>query len=163
MYVLGGPGSEASPVKTAANASFIAALAAVFWIVLGIESIVRPEQENYRDGLWMLPFALTAIAFVYVHVLQRNTEMRFEKFTFWFLIAASVLVFSGNVGLLGGWQTLSRLNFPWDALLWMLGLIVFGIGTWRTRVLPRYVGITLVLLEPASILTGLALSPIAAA
>jgi hypothetical protein len=43
----------------------------------------------------------------------------------------------------------------------MLGLIAFGIGTWKTRVLPRYVGITLVLLEPASTLPGLALSPIA--
>ena len=42
-----------------------------------------------------------------------------------------------------------------------MGLIVYGIASWRTRIFPRYVAATLILFEPASILTGVALSPIA--
>lgn len=37
----------------------------------------------------------------------------------------------------------------------------YGIASWRIRVFPRYVAWTLILFEPASILTGVALSPIA--
>jgi hypothetical protein len=67
----------------------------------------------------------------------------------------------GNVGLLSSQLILAAFSFPWGALLWTIGLIAFGVGTWKAKALPRYVGLALILLEPGSILTGLALSPIA--
>ena len=136
-------------------------VAGACWIALGVESIARPRQENYRDLLWLLPFALTAITFYFVHAVQQSPSGSFERIAFYFLMAASAMVFLGDVGVVIHQRILAILGFPWGALLWTLGSAVFGVATWRAGALPRYVGLTLILLEPLSLLTGLALSPIA--
>lgn len=144
----------------ASTGSRIAFSSAVCWIALGIESIVRPQQENYRDLVWMIPFTLTAITFFFVHVVQRSESAVFERVSFYLVISASSLTFLGNVGVLINQPILAALGFPWGAIIWMIGLIFFGIATWKAKMLPAYVGLSLILLEPGSILTGLALSPI---
>jgi hypothetical protein len=156
-----GAGLEDSVARLAVRGSVTAGLAAICWIALGMESILRPQQENYRDAIWMIPFALTAGTFVFVHAVQRSREARFERFSFYVVMTASVLVFLGNVGLLASQPILARFSFPWGALLWTVGLIAFGIATLRAKILPAYTGIVLILLEPASILTALLLAPIA--
>jgi hypothetical protein len=150
-----------SSARLAMRGAVTAAVAAVCWIALGMESILRPQQENYRDALWMVPFALNAITLVFVHALQRSPEARFERLGFYFVMSASVLVFLGNVGLLASQPLLAKFSFPWGALLWTVGLILFGVATWKAKILPAYAGFALILLEPASILTGLLLAPIA--
>ena len=122
---------------------------------------MRPEQENYRDWLWIIPFALTALALYFVHVVQRGAHQNLERAGFYFVMFASALTFLGNIGVSLEQRTLAMFGFPWGAVLWMVGLIGFGVGTWLARVLPRYVALTLILLEPGSIATGLALAPIA--
>lgn len=144
----------------AATGSRLAWWAAVSWFALGVESILRPVQANYRDLIWMLPFTLTALAFIYVHYVQRSDSLA-ERIGFYSVMIASTLVFSGNIGLLTDQPMLSVLAFPWGAVLWAVGLIVFGLGTWKAGKLPKYVALALILLEPGSILTGLVLSPIA--
>jgi FtsH-binding integral membrane protein len=96
-----------------------------------------------------------------LHAVQRSQNHRFETSSFYFLMAASALVFLGNVGVLINQAVLATFGFPWGAILWMLGLGVFGIATLMAKTLPLYVGISIILLEPGSLLTGLALSPIA--
>jgi hypothetical protein len=61
---------------------------------------------------------------------------------------ASGLTVLGNVGVSLEQRTLAVLGFPWGAVLWTVGLIGFGVGTWLAKVLPRYVALTLILLEP---------------
>jgi hypothetical protein len=164
--------TEAAPssVKNAARISSLecakagigaAYAAAACWIALGLESIVRPEQENYRDWVWMLPFLLTMLTLYLVHVVQRGAGQNMERAGFYLVMIASTLTLLGNIGVATEQRTLALLGFPWGAALWMVGLIGFGVGTWQARVLPRYVAWTLILLEPGSILTGLLLSPIA--
>lgn len=121
---------------------------------------MRPRQENYRDLFWMIPFGLTPVTFLYTHAVQRSQSARAEQVGFYLVMTASTLASLGNVGLLAGQPILAAFGFPWGALLWMVGLIAFGIGTLKAKALPRYVGVALILLEPGSILTGLALSPI---
>ena len=136
-------------------------LAAVCWVILGVESIVRPEQENYRDGLWMVPWVITAVTICYVHGVNRARPSGLEMLGFWVLIVSMALVFLGNLGLLIDAPMLAVLSFPFGALLWIVTMLVFGVATWKTKVLPWYVGLALILFEPLSIATGLALSPIA--
>ena len=126
-----------------------------------MESIVRPYQENYRDLVWMIPFALTVVALVYLHAVQSSAMLRVERAGFCAVMVASAVTLLGSVGLLTNQPVLARFGFPWGALLWTIGLVGFGIGTLAARKVPRLVGMTLILLEPGSILTGLALSPIA--
>jgi hypothetical protein len=147
--------------RLARRGAVIAGLAATCWVALGLESIVIPAQRNYRDALWFVPFALTLAAFRYMHRLQRSAGVRLECWGFAVTMASMVLVMIGNIGALTNQAAMAVLAFPLGALLWTAALIIFGLGTWRANVFPRYVAAALVLLEPGSILAGLALSPIA--
>src|SRR4051794_32662417 len=146
--------------RLAITGSRFAFAAAITWIALGADSIVRPFQVNARDTFWMLPFALTMISFVYVHRVQRS-DSKLERFSYYIVMFASSLVFLGNIGIQANNNFLGNLGFPAGAILWTVGLIAFGIGTLRSKVLPSLAGWALILLEPLSILCGVALSPIA--
>jgi len=102
---------------------------------------------NFRDAVWMIPFSLTAAAFIYLHLLQRSRAAMLEAIGFYAVMMASLLAFLGNVGVLTNFPLLAKFGFPWGALLWMAGLIVFGIGTWTARTAPWYVGLPLILLS----------------
>ena len=130
------------------------------WAAMGVESVLRPWQDNRRDTFWMLPFVLTMFAFYCAHRVQEG-RTKWEAPAFWTVMIASALTFLGSVGLQLNIASLKSLGFPGGAILWMLGLIAFGIGTWKAGVLHRSAALALVLLEPASILCALALSPIA--
>ncbi|GAA4467225.1 hypothetical protein GCM10023189_50510 [Nibrella saemangeumensis] len=71
------------------------------------------------------------------------------------------LVWFVNVGLLINQPLLATFSFPVGPMLWIAALIAYGVVTLKGRVLPRYVGWTLILLEPVSLLCGLALSTVA--
>jgi hypothetical protein len=159
-HTAGAPNHDTSTLPAARGAR-LGFAAAACWLALGVESIVRPWQANYRDALWIVPWVLTALTFVAVHAAQRTRSGAVGSISFAFLMIATVLTLLGNVGLLLGSPTLAVFGFPWGALLWTAALVAFGAATWRARVLPRHAGIAIMLLEPASILTGLALSPIA--
>jgi hypothetical protein len=139
----------------------VAALGAVAWIALGIDSILRPVEDDRRDVVWMIPFALTLISFWLIHTAQKLAGGRFERIAYWSVMTASALAFAGIIGLVFGIPSLETLGFPLGAIVWMVGWILFGVATIKTRVFPKYVGIALILFEPGSILTGMALSPIA--
>jgi hypothetical protein len=146
--------------RLAINGSRFAYAAAITWIALGVDSILRPFQVNARDTYWMLPFVLTMITFVYVHRVQRG-DSRLERFSYYIVMLASSLVFLGSIGIQTNNKLLGSLGFPAGAILWTVGLIAFGVGTLRSKVLPSLAGWSLIVLEPLSILCGLALSPIA--
>src|SRR5438445_12212919 len=90
----------------------------------------------------------------------RWRDLRMERYIYYGLIGASVLALLGNLGVMLNNSLLSTMGFPGGAIVFALGLIAFGIATWRARVLPRYVALALMLWEPGSIATGLLLAPI---
>lgn len=147
--------------KLAATVSRVAFTAAVLWAALGFDSLVRPYQDNRRDLVVLLPFALTGIVLWLLGQIQSLARDRLERATFWTLIVACCLTVLGGIGNVLHVAPLERLGFPTGPVLWTVGLIVYGVASWRIRVFPRYVAWTLILFEPASILTGVALSPIA--
>ncbi|GEM_PF-3412091 len=147
-------------VPHAARGAQLGFWAAAAWIALGIESLLRPQQHNYRDVLWLIPFLLSVATFCYLHVSQRASSSKIERYGFYAVLMASILAIVGNVGVLTGIRQLAVFGFPWGAVVWTVGLIAYGIGTWRAKILPRYVALALILLEPGSILTGLALAPV---
>jgi hypothetical protein len=139
----------------------VAGVGAAAWIALGLESILRPVQDNRRDAVWMIPFLFTVASFWFIHAVQSSSAGKFERVTYWLVMISSALVFLGNNGLVFNIPLLQVLGFPLGAILWTIGTALFGAGTIRARVLPRFAGLVLIVLEPCSILTGLVLSPIA--
>lgn len=81
--------TDASLSRLAATGSRLAFCAAACWIALGVESIVRPQQENYRDLLWMIPFALTAITFLFLHATRRSQSELVERAGFYLVMTAA--------------------------------------------------------------------------
>ena len=45
-------------------------------------------------------------------------------------------------------KALQFLGFPLGALIWVVVLVFFGLSTMKARVLPKYAGVVLILLEP---------------
>lgn len=139
----------------------VAFVAATLWAALGIDSLVRPIQDNRRDFVVLAPFFLTTLVLWFIGQMQKQRRDRLERVTFWVLITACCLTLLGGIGNVLHSPLLEHLGVPAGPLIWTVGLIVYGIASWRTRIFPRYLAVTLILFEPASILTGVALSPFA--
>lgn len=130
----------------------------VLWMAVGIDSIVRPIQDNRREIWWWFPFIFMMLAIIAVHRVQRGPHL--ERYTFYVVMFASALVLAGNLGLIFGVPSLAWLGFPGGALVWTVGLVAFGIATWLAKVLPWYAALALILWEPGSPLCALLLAPI---
>lgn len=135
-------------------------ISAGLWILLGIDSIVRPVQDNRREIFWWFPFLFMMLTIIAVHRVQGRRELRLERYCYWIVMVAWILVFFGNLGLVFNVPALLPLGFPGGAVVGAVGLIVYGLATWRAKILPWYAGLALILWEPGSIATGLILAPI---
>ena len=148
--------------RTTVRRGMIAATAATAaWILLGAESVLRPGSMSYRDAVWLIPWSLTAVVLAYLHMIQRDRAGRLERGSFWAVITAMGLAAAGTLGVLLDIDALKVLGFPLGAVLWVAAMLPFGVATVRAGVVPAYAGVALALLEPASLLTGIVLSPIA--
>jgi len=147
--------------KSAVTASRVAFTTAILWAALGIDSLARPYQDNRRDFVVLVPFTLTAVVLWLIGQTQLTARDRLERVTFWALMNACCLTVLGGIGNVSHNALTEHLGFPAGPVLWTVGLIMYGIASWRIRIFPRYVVWTLILFEPASILTGVALSSIA--
>jgi hypothetical protein len=65
----------------------------VTWSAMGVESVLRPFQDNRRDTYWVLPFVLTVATFYYVHIIQRRRS-RTETVGYIIVLIASALTCS---------------------------------------------------------------------
>ena len=135
-------------------------ISGALWVVLGIDSIVRPAQDNRREIFWWFPYLFMMLTIIAVHLVQRRREFRLERYCYWVVLAAWILVLFGNLGLVFKVPALLPLGFPGGAIVATLGLIVYGVATWRARVLPWYAGLSLMLWEPGSIAAGVLLARI---
>src|SRR3954468_5551052 len=118
-----GEGAPVARARLAATGVRVGWIAAACWFVFGLESIVRPEQENVRDLVWAVPFALTGVTFTFLHLVQRDRAARVERVGYALTMVAMALVVLGNVGLLANRPVLAALSFPWGALLWTAALV----------------------------------------
>ncbi|MBV9597675.1 MAG: hypothetical protein JOZ87_12515 [Chloroflexi bacterium] len=140
--------------------SMVAAVAAVTWVGISLESIVRPGEHDYRDGLILLPWVLTMAAFVALHRVQRHRAGFIEKAGFWVAMAMMALTGIGALGMVIGADGLTPLAFPIGPMLWIPSMVAWGVGTARAGVMPPWVGAGLALCQPLTIGLALALSPI---
>ena len=136
-------------------------ISAALWIALGLESIVRPEQDNRREIYWWFPYLFMMLTIIAVHRVQRPQHSRVERVSYWIVMIAWIAVLLGNLGLVFNLPALQPLGFPGGAIVAAAGLIVYGVATWKAKVLPWYAGLSFMLWEPGSIATGLLLAPIA--
>ena len=134
----------------------LAALAGSAWMALGIESIVRQDPHNYRDVLMYGPWVLLLATIVGIHQRQRHRAGRIERVGYVLMTSSmAVAVVLGILMLLGLVDGYFAVTMP----VWILSMIMFGVGTARAGVFPRWMGVAIALAQPLAMATGVALSP----
>lgn len=107
----------AIPASGSRFGSLAAWASTIAWIVLGLDSILRPVQDNRRDVFWWLPFGLLVASLVAVHRVQRSRALRIEPYAFWTVMLASGLVLLGNLGVIFNNSLMATMGFPGGALV----------------------------------------------
>ena len=147
--------------KLAMRGAVLGAVGAAAWIAIGIDSIVGTDVAHYRDAVWSIPWVLTYLMFLHLHLVQRDRTGARGETIFKILTLGMALTWAGSIGIVFDIKALQFLGFPLGALIWVVVLVFFGLSTMKARVLPKYAGVVLILLEPCSMLTGFLLQPIA--
>jgi hypothetical protein len=128
------------------------------WAALAVESFLTPPPQDYRDALVLVPWTLYAVVIVGVHRAQRERTGRFAVAGLAVTLAGIATATVGNLGVLLGNDAMVAIAFPVGPGLFSLGLLLFGVATFRAGVLPRYAGVALAMSQPMAIAVGLSLT-----
>jgi hypothetical protein len=74
-------------------------ISALAWMALGLDSILRPIQDNRREIYWWIPFAFMMLTLVSIHRVQRSQKRRFELYSYWTVMLGLGLGSAGEFGL----------------------------------------------------------------
>ena len=135
-----------------------ALLGGTAFVALSLESIARPDPERYRTVFFLVPWLLSAGGIVGLHARQREHVGRPGRVGFWATIGAMLAAAVGAIAYLLGLDALRWLE-ALGVVVWTVGMLLLGVATVRARVVAPWAGIALVVAEPATVLTALALSP----
>ncbi len=133
-------------------------LGGIAWCALSLESIARPDPERYRTGLFLIPWVLSAGGIVGLHALQHRDAGRLIRIGFWATISSMLAAAVGTIAYLADVDALRWLEAA-GVVGWTVGMLLLGYATLRARVVPAWAGVALMLAEPATVVTALALSP----
>src|SRR4051812_40126725 len=78
----GGRGMEAGEMRWGERGAMCGWISAALWVVLGIDSIVRPIQDDRREVFWWFPFLFMMLTIVAVHRVQAWRGLRLERWTY---------------------------------------------------------------------------------
>jgi hypothetical protein len=92
-------------------------ISALAWMAMGLDSILRPIQDDRREIYWWIPFAFMMLTLISIHRVQRSQSRRFELYSYRAVMLASALVLLGNLGLVFNVRALSELGFPGGAIV----------------------------------------------
>jgi hypothetical protein len=118
------------------------------------------EPTHLLDALMAIPLALTALAFLALHPLQRDRLGRLGQWGYRLSVGAFALLFVSQVIVVAAVEQLYWLAFPVAAGIWFVGFLLYGIATARAGVLAPWIGIAIGFSQLAAVLFGIALSPI---
>lgn len=136
----------------------IALVAGLAWLGLGLESIIGPEREDYRNTLIMVPW-LTTMAVVYgIHDRHRGFGSRMERWGARILLGAMALSAISQPAFIFHNDIL--LPFAIAGFIGFLGgTVLFGDALYRLGVIPRALAAGIAATQAGTMATGLALSP----
>ncbi len=133
-------------------------LGGIAWCALSLESMAGPDPERYRTGLFLIPWVLSAGGILGLHALQHRDAGRLGRIGFWTTVSSMLAAAIGTIAYLAEVEALRWLEAV-GVVGWTVGMLILGYATVRARVVPAQAGVALMLAEPATVVTALALSP----
>jgi FtsH-binding integral membrane protein len=110
-----------------------------------LSSLLPPQTPgSIGDALWLVAIASLAVGIVGFHALQKDHYGRIGRAGFYTVIVAALAEVLGLIVLLLGSTALEWLIFPIGTLGVLVGLVLYGAATLQARVLPRWVGVGLI-------------------
>lgn len=127
-------------------------------VVFVTDTVLTLTVADPTEDLWLDVFSVAGILLVVAglvgfHALQGESYGRIGQAGFYTVVAASLIQVAGLVGFLSG-----STAFEWLILVGglgsLVGFVLYGAATLRARVLPRWCGVALIVVLPASIPLG---------
>ncbi len=129
-------------------------LGGVTWLVLGLAAIFGYLQaiSGREDDvvLYVVALLFTAAGLVGLHTLQKESYGILGQASLYFTLGAITVRILGAVIFLAGSSALERISLP-ATLSMLVGLVVYGVATFRAGVLPRWYGLVLIFAMPVSL------------
>lgn len=133
--------------------------ASAIWFLLSVASVAEPDPERYLDALIIGPIILTFIAVAAIHTLQRAAAGRLGQIGFWTLGAGTVIAVVVQIAIVASDDARTGPVVLAGLIVWLAGLVIYGIATARAGVLPVWSGILIATSQLFAVAGGLALSP----
>ena len=116
-------------------------------------TVADPSEDRWPDILFVVGILLVVVGLVGFHELQRGSYGRIGRAGFYTVVVASLIQVVGLVGFLLGSMALEWLILV-GGLGSLVGFVLYGAATLRTGVLPRWCGVAIIVVLPASIPLG---------
>ncbi len=100
--------------------------------------------------LFIAALLLSAVGLVGLHTLQKGSYGRLGRVGLYIALAAVAARVLGAVVFLAGSSALEWISLP-STLGMLVGFVLYGVATLRTRVLPRWYGLALTAALPVSL------------
>ncbi len=117
------------------------------------EALNLTNPGPYLDILYIVAVLLVLAGVVGLHLLQKGSYGRIGRAGFYTIVVAIPAQVLGLILLLSGSGTLLWLVFT-ATLALLVGFVLYGAATLQARVLPRWCGVTLIVLLPVGVLLG---------
>ncbi len=134
--------------------------ASAFWFLLSVASLAEPDPERYLDALIIVPIMLTFMAVATIHAIQRAAAGKWGRIGFWTLGAGTVLAVIVQIAIVASDEARSGPVILAGLIVWLAGLVIYGVATARAGVLPVWSGVLIAVSQLFAVAGGLALSPI---
>ncbi len=126
-------------------AAAVAVLSGAAFLTEGV--LYQAGQETLQNILLAIAYPLAAVSLVGFNALQRPEYGMAGRLGSYVVPLGWMTAF---VGMLSGVEAAHGIGF----LVALVGYLLYGVGTLRARVLPRWCGVALVVAAPASLLAG---------
>lgn len=130
-----------------------AALTGLLFTTLSAISLIS-DPAPVLDLVFAAAWLSAVMPVVRLHELHRGRDGSWGVVGMRALVAGAVAHAPGLVVRVAGSDALSWLVLPVGVLLLFVGLVAFGIGSWRAGVLPRWCGVAMGCALPLTFLTS---------
>ncbi|MGH3089961.1 MAG: hypothetical protein ACRDSJ_21985 [Rubrobacteraceae bacterium] len=132
----------------------VAAMASGAAFVVDALLVVAGPDATWTNVVYVLA-ALPLLGGIYgLRAAQRGGAGRLGAVGFRIVVVAVAGQILGLLVFLAGSEILVWLVFPVGFLLVPLGLVIYGIATWRARVMPRWCGVALIAVPILAVVLG---------
>ena len=130
------------------------------WVVQSLLSLALPDPTAVLDVTMIAPVLLTAAS---IWLLRQRGAMGdgvLSRVVAALAAGTALFAIPGQVSFAAGWDGPGTVPAILVTVAFIVSIVLGGIAILRARLLPRWMGVALIVAQPLAVLLGLAFSPI---